>query len=417
MVINKLKFKTYKLLKKSEKFFKTDMVYLAKGGFWLSFSHFTTSLISFITVVIFTNLLSPETYGSYKYILSFIGILSIPSLPGIGTAIAQSVAKGKEGSFLSAIKTKIKWSILSIVFGLILATYYYYNNNYVLSFSFILIGIFIPLMESFGVYSNYLHGKKLFNYMGRYSAYSSIITGLILIITVFFTKNIFILVIAFLTSWTMVRFAYMKLTIKKFPPNDKKDDEIISFSKHLSLINFINILSSSLDKILLWHFLGAAQLAVYILALTMPTSLNGFVKILNRLAFPKLVKQNVLSAKKAFLIKIFKLLLLVSIVVITYMITAPYIFKIFFNKYTDSIMYSQIFSLILFAQPISLIGTLLLAQARKKELYILNIVSPIFQIGLFSILIPIFGILGAILSMLISKMIRSFLLIYFFIKK
>ncbi|MBU4536521.1 oligosaccharide flippase family protein [Patescibacteria group bacterium] len=393
------------------------MVYLFEGGSWMASGHIIITILSFVTVIIFANLLSPETYGSYKYILSFIGILAIPALPGMNTAIAQSIAKGNEGSFLPSIKTKIKWGFLSTLFGFVLGGYYYFNGNYTLAISFSLIGIFIPFMESFGLYTNYLHGKKLFNYMSRYDVFSSVIVSLILITTVFITNNLFILIFTFLTSWTLIRFIYLKLTLKNFKPNNQKDPNIINYSKHLSLMTLIGTISSSLDKILLWHYLGAAQVATYILALSIPTNLNGFVRILNRLAFPKLAEQNILDIKNNLLPKILKLSLLVLCIIFIYIIFAPFVFKIFFPKYLNAIIYSQILSFILLAQPIALISTAMLAQTKKRELYWLNTLSPILQIILLISLIPPFGILGAVLATLGSNTFRSILLIYLFKKR
>ena len=43
-IVEKTKKIAYRLLKKSEKYFKTDMIYLAKGGFWLILGDIISSL-------------------------------------------------------------------------------------------------------------------------------------------------------------------------------------------------------------------------------------------------------------------------------------------------------------------------------------------------------------------------------------
>lgn len=414
--MEKLKSNIHAFLRWSEKYTKTDMVYLAKGGFWLVGGSITSSLIGFLLTIIFANLLPKETFGSYKYVLSFVGILSIPALPGMGTAIAQTVAQGNEGSFISSLKTKIKWGFLSTIFSFILSSYYYINQNNILAISFFLIGIFIPFMESFGIYSNYLHGKKLFSMQSKFDVFSQLTAGIITTITIFFTKNLFILLFAYLTAWTLVRFIGLNLTLKKFPPNDKKDPSVITYSKHLSLMRVIGTISSSLDKILLWHFLGPIQVATYVLALSIPTHLNNLTRSINRLAFPKLAQQKPDNLKRTLPSKIFRLFVAIIFVVIFYIIFAPLIFKLFFPKYMEAVLYSQIFSIILLAQPISMISTMLGAHSMKKELYWLNTLSPIFYIILQISLIPVFGITGAVFSFVGSKIFESLILIYF-IKK
>jgi len=66
MPIKKLKDKIYRLLRRSEKYFKTDMVYLAHGGFWLTLGQIISSAASFLLAIAFANLLPKETYGTYK---------------------------------------------------------------------------------------------------------------------------------------------------------------------------------------------------------------------------------------------------------------------------------------------------------------------------------------------------------------
>ena len=81
--MEKIKIKAYNLLRWSEKWTKTDMIYLARGGFWLTLGQVISSLSAFLLAIAFANLLPKETYGEYKYILSIASILAIPTLTGM----------------------------------------------------------------------------------------------------------------------------------------------------------------------------------------------------------------------------------------------------------------------------------------------------------------------------------------------
>jgi O-antigen/teichoic acid export membrane protein len=189
-------------LRWSEKYFKTDMVYLARGGFWLTLGQTISSLSSFLLVVAFANLLPKETYGTYKYVLSIAGILAISTLSGMSTAIIQAVARGYEGSLVPALKTKIRWGLLGGLAGLILAGYYFYQGNITLTVSFLISAVFLPFMDSFGIYDAFLQGRKLFDISAKYGIISQIIAVIILITTLFFTKNLFFILFVYFLDFT-----------------------------------------------------------------------------------------------------------------------------------------------------------------------------------------------------------------------
>ena len=67
-MIKKYKNSVYTFLRKTEKYTKTDMVYLASGGFWLSIKTALSILIALSLSIAFANLLPKETFGEYKYI-------------------------------------------------------------------------------------------------------------------------------------------------------------------------------------------------------------------------------------------------------------------------------------------------------------------------------------------------------------
>ena len=60
-----------------EKYLKTDLVYLSRGGFWLSIGQGVAMLSGFFLSTAFANLLPKESFGTYKFILSGVAILGI----------------------------------------------------------------------------------------------------------------------------------------------------------------------------------------------------------------------------------------------------------------------------------------------------------------------------------------------------
>ena len=404
MIIGKLRHEAYALLRKSESFFKTDMVYLAKGGFWLTLGQIVSSVSSFLLAIAFANLLPKETYGNYKYILSIMSILAIPTLAGINTALTQAVARGYEGSLIPALKTKLKWGVWGGTLGLVLALYYYINGNNILAISFLITAVFIPFMETLGVYGSLLNGKKLFRQSTQYYAISRITSVLILITTIFFTNNLFIILLAYFLPWTILRLVFLLITIKKFHPNDKEDEKTISYGKHLSFVGVAGNISTYLDNILLFHYLGAAQVAIYAFAFAPVDQIRSLYKAIPTLAVPKLSNRSVKEIDSILYNRLFKLFIIGIIIAIIYFLTAPYIFKILFPQYLDSIFFSQLLAVILVLRlPMSFLGAVVQSKLNitpKSWLY-WRMTPHIIFIGTLFIFTPLYGIIGVIISRII----------------
>ena len=370
-----------------------------------------SSLSSFLLAIAFANLLPKEAYGTYKYILSIAGILAIPTLSGINTSIVQATARGYEGSFLPALKTKIRWGLLGGLASLALAGYYYFNNNFDLTIAFLIAAFFLPIMDPLGIYDSFLQGKKLFKISTKYWVFSQLIASLCLITTLFFTKNLPFILLAYFTPWTLLRFIFLKITLKKFPPNQQKDDQTISYGKHLSLLSVLGSITNYADRLLIFHYLGAAQVAVYSIAIAMPEQIKGVLKNINTLAFPKFSqrKNNEIKGTLGHHLKIYILILV--LITLAYILLCPSIFKIFFPKYQESIIYSQLYSVTISAIAIAtLLLTLLTAQKTTKILYQINIYSFFLQITLLFIGVYFFGLMGVIVSRIIGRFLGLLLI-------
>ena len=62
----------YKWLRRSEQVTKTDMFYLAGGGYWLGLSQVIQLIASFVLALVFARVLPKEIYGNYQYIICLL---------------------------------------------------------------------------------------------------------------------------------------------------------------------------------------------------------------------------------------------------------------------------------------------------------------------------------------------------------
>src|SRR3989338_8063281 len=284
--MHSLRKKAYNLLRKSESLLKTDMIYLAKGSSWLAASHGVAILAGLFISIAFANLFPKESFGTYKFIISMAGVIGAFSLTGMGTAVTQAVARNFE-SLRQGFRINLKWSIGVLLGGLLLSAYYYLNDNMLLSISFLLVGFISPITLSANLYGAYLLGKKDFKRSSLYSMVHNTTPVVAIILTLLLTDSLVAIIVVYLLSGVAVSLSLYRQTLRAYPLQNKDDPKLTSYSGHLSAMSIIAIIVSNLDKILIFHYLGAAPLAIYAFAIAPVEQLQGGKKILSTLITPK----------------------------------------------------------------------------------------------------------------------------------
>lgn len=416
-MLQEIKYKIYNFLRWTERWTQTDMIYLAKGGSWLGVGQVVSMAAAFLSSIAFANLLPVETYGAYKYIFSIIGILSIPTLGGMSTALIQSVARGSEGTLYAATKTKMRWGLLSAVGGLGLAAYYYYGHNPYLALSFLVAAVFLPLMDPLNIYTSYLNGKKEFKLITEFNVINQIIILAVMVTAIWLTKNIWLIILIYFIINTSANSFFYWLTVRRAPPNREVSQEALSYGKHLTVMNVIGLIAGQLDKILMWHYLGAAELAIYAFALAPIDQANtGILKNSVFLAMPKFSTNDPNSLKKNLPLKLIKFTFLTLIAALAYIIIAPYLYQTFFPKYAVSVVYSRFYALTLAILPLGLFTTAIVSQGQKKKLYFLSTTMSILKIIFLLVFLPLWGIAGAIFALILATVASNISTIYLFYK-
>lgn len=393
---------------------KIDAHYVASGGFWMACGVVASGLIGLATATAFANLLPKEVYGSYQYVLATVGILGILGLPGLKTAISRAAARHMDGTFLDAVRARIRWSFLCAFAAAGVSAYYYLQGNAVLGSAFAVSACLLPWWEAYGSYVPYLQGKKRFDLMITYETLAQLTSAATLIAVMFLTDDLFILCGAFFASWIVARLFLFRRTLAQIPPNNERDPSLLGYGKHLSLMSGVGTIASNADKLLLWQFLGPVGLAVYTFALVVPQRGVSALASINRLYFPKAAVRDLQSIRVVLLRRVLILVGVALMVAVAYFFIAPFLFQILFPQYLEAVAYSQAAALLVALQPFSLFATTLSAHAKKRELYLYNIVPPFLQLLLLGALVPFYGLAGAIAALLVSRTVESVLVVILF---
>lgn len=403
IMLNNLKNKAQRFLRWTEKWTKTDMVYIAHGGFWLGLGQILSSLAGLITAYFFANHFPKETFGTYTYCISWIGLFSLFALKGVNGALIQAIAKGKEGLFIPAFKERIKWSTLGGIVSLGFAIFNFYQGEQTLGWAFLIIALFVPIFDPLDTYSAVINGKKDYKTLGLYNSITRLGPMIPIVLILFFSKHLLPVLATYLLAHTFFRIWLFWRTYKKYKSAPEKDQETLNFGKHLSVLNALALFAGELDKILIFQFLGPAQLAIYSFATTPISQLKRPTSILSILTLPKMAGRKLEDLQKHMPWKLFVYFVITAAIIIAYMLFAPVAFKILFPEYLDSVRYSQVFALSLLALPTTLITQAMISQSAQKSLYITKLALPIIKIILLLLLLPKFKIWGVITATLIAE--------------
>lgn len=375
------------------------MVYLAKGGFWLTLGQVISTVGTFGVAIAFANLLDPNTYGTYKFVLSIAGILSIFTLPQLGTAVTQAVARGFEGAVQKGIKKRLKWGTLSALAGLGAGGYYLLQGNETLALAMLIVAVFVPLMNAFGTYESLILGTKRFKISSVLGVVEKIGYVAAVIVTLLLTNNLFLVLLAYFVPYTLLRGYFFWKTTQQFQKNRKEDPVALSRGTHLSIVGALGLVAANLDSVLLFHFLGAAPLAIYAFAIAPVSQIKGLVKNISPLALPKFAERNLKSIHHELTRKLVVLLLAGTVIAGIYILITPFVFRIFFPQYLESVFFSQVFAgTIAFMMPALLLralGESKLSQIPSNKWLYTGLIPPVLQIIALFLLIR-FGILGVV---------------------
>ena len=399
----------HRFLRWSERYTKTDMVYLASGGFWLGASNLWGAALSLLLSVLFARYVPKEIFGIYKYVISMAGIATAFSLTGMNPAIVRSVSRGFEGIFKRSFLVQARWALLQCGLSLIVATYYFYKGNSMYGLAFLAVAIFSPASSISNTFIAYVNGKKDFKRMGLWSIEVSSITSIIMALAIVFTPNFTILVLTYFLSNTIVNAYLTWKTFRLYRPGDAFNEEDMEYGKHLSFANAFAIVALQIDSVLVYHLLGPVELALYNFSILIPDRVRALIGSATSLALPKLSVSIDKTPVPVLIDRSLRILALGVALAIGYAVSAPLLFTVFFPAYVSVTNMSILYGLSLLAIVGTYSSSVLLASGNTNALYGYNVSSAIIRILLVTLGIFYFGLVGAIFARILVLYIQGVL--------
>lgn len=382
--------------------FELDTSYIARGMAWLNGRIIVSMIVALALSVAFANLLSPEEYGTYRFIISIVSLWGGILLSGANIAVTGAVARGAERTFNASITLQFKWNLAGVICIAGTGVYYLVQGNTNIGYPILAASLIYPISSIFNTYIAYFAGIRDFRNQSIYESIASATYVSVIFIALLLGANAGLLaVLFFLSNLIGHSFGFAKAR-SKVDPSTPADNTALTFAKQLTLISIPASFILQLDSIIVFHYLGSAGLAIYAFSMLGPDKLSGLLKSVSTLALSKFARRTTNQLRSSMLKRSFQFSIFAACIALAYIVAAPYIFRVFYSQYLDAVRYTQIYALSLVAAGVMLPMSSLFAQSRIRRIAATNFGLPIVQLAIIFLGVRYYGLPGAIAAKLIG---------------
>lgn len=362
------------------------------------------------TTYFIAHSLSKESYGQYNYILTVIGVISFLALPGLDNAVSQSVARGHLGTYIKSLPISLICSgIAAIILSGFAAYYFYLEGDSTLMYAFLLAAAMFPLLYGFGKWKSYLLGQENFKGLVKIASYNTALKSATMIaLAILFPDNMILILLAYLAIPSLQNIHQTFKAWRETKDNKEVEEGSIAYGLKSSAYSIIGIIATNIDNLLVFHFLSPAALASYAAAQRLPDVIKGGIQDLGQILLPKFSRNKHLTKNIDRFFTYIGLAIGGGIVLVTFTIFPFFFSLIFGEQYEDALVYAQ-----------ALMCSLAVANAAPLKVWFMNskldsktnrdltLIISIARIVASLILVPFFGIWGAVASSFLHRLVTS----------
>ncbi len=392
---------------------------IAKNGAIITASHIISSIKGIITGYFAIRFFSQNEYGSYRFILSILGVCNFLSLPGLPPVLSSHIAKkGKDSTLKSATWLYSTWC-MSMSITILSSIVFLKTQGRMDLWPLLVLGalLFCPGNIGANIFGSIIQGTSQFAHSFLVTTISNIIQASFAIIMLFFYPSSMLLLLITMGIPALIYCGAIYLLLKQYPSKESA----VPMIKNVLMLSISTIptnLAFYIDGLLISYYFGLKQLALLSVTFLLPDQIKLWIKEIAPIGYA-INARAILSRSyqwkitKLALLGIFLLIIICSV----YGLLAPIFIPFLFPHYDTSLLFfSSIAIWTLIPVPLNVYTQFLEAQGHISLLQYISWTAAIFYIIVLVTLIPSYGILGAIIARGSFRGISGILSMIFFFR-
>ncbi len=256
----------------------------------LAFVHGVILLCGLGSSVIWTRMMSPESFGEFRLVLSVLAFVGGFCLLGTGQAALMSASQGMDGNFNRLLASRL-WANLAGSGGLLAAAAYYWRDgNSDVALALAIAAVLFPSYNLSDFWISWLNGKRAFGELSAARAVNAAIPVFALVMAVLIDTRQTWVVILILMLAIGVQNVTRVFRSRNSLQGTQSDLKVLAYGHHNSIaMAFSSLLA--LDVIILERWHSPIEVASYAVALQLPSSLKGLISIFGQVLAPRVYEQ------------------------------------------------------------------------------------------------------------------------------
>ena len=366
-------------------------------------------LLRLAMLYIVVRALDKTQFGQYQYILSYLALFTVFALPGMNTALLQSVARGFSGTYRRAVPRALLGSLVGSAILLGFSVYHRHRGTPELPAGFLLAAVLFPFAYALDQWKSLRSGKEDFAGILRLEGVGFVVLAVLMIgaVTrwpgrVIVPLAVLMGVQAALNLWVSAR------ALAHIPRGAPAETGALGYGARMSLYLALNTAANQVDKVLIFSFLSPESLAVFVAAERIPEMAKNAVQDLAAALAPRFAKR---SAYTIDLDRTLRWLGIATgaVLVLVAFTLLPWVVRLVFGAtYDSSIPYAQaLMCTIAIGNTATLRFKYITSQLDDAGPRIVNLVMSATRIVASLILVPLYGIVGAVISAFIYRIVMT----------
>jgi O-antigen/teichoic acid export membrane protein len=370
--------------------------------FLLRFFQLGTALVS---TYFLARSMSKDAFGQYNMVMNAVGIASLFSLSGLTNSLVQAVARGFEGTFRAIVPIAFFSSFVGSVGLASLSGWYFVKGNEQNAWGLMAAAVLLPFAHGLVQWKSVIIGRERFDQLmladGAVSllTYSLVIAAVVLFPGEYVLAILVTLIVPAVFNLCLTAFKYRQISV-----NAAVEEQNIRYGIRTTFYSGLGSIGSNLDRILVFSFLSPVALAVYVAAAKIPELLSGAMQDVGAVLAPRLAKHEAYSKRidKIFSIMAFGYgFIVIAAAFLLVPIIVPFLYG---SNYADSVPYAQALTCsVAIGFHADLRFRFVRSQIDVRGYRDTMLISSAVRFLAFFTLVPLFGIIGAVVGMFIYR--------------